>query len=1085
MRCARPPGRHSQPCVFAYPALMANSADSDAPFPDAGADGPGPSVPSVDQLLHPTLSALADRQTHDLPEIVGTVADALELDPQSRTARIPSGRTVLENRVAWARTCLVKAGLAEVPRESAIAITDAGQAALIDQSGPVTIAYLRRSSPGYANWMADMGGALPEDELTGKDSPTVWMVRAGRGGRYAPVFVERSAVVVGWGQTGDIDGLQRDAILERVKAAYTGMSSNQRSQGANTLYRVANTMNPGDLVLTPEPSTKTVLFGRVAGSYAFLDEPIGEDLQHSRHVAWFARIPRGELSYGARGSLSSMLTLTRPSHETELLRLAEENASDTPPAPLEQKPGARAVPAPLATTVKIPPGVVMPMPSTREEFQTVPRKLLSLLDNLDSGQLALPDFQRSFVWAPEATRELLVSMIRSFPAGALLLLQGGSSTFKARAVEEAPPLQVAPANLVLDGQQRLTSLYQAIYGVGQSRFFLDIGALISGAEVNDVVRVFSTERAAPFEHLEAQARALMMPLSAVRGSGAGDWRDRVVDLRDDEDPSEVRGLLRRVEATFIEPLVQYSFPVTILPGNTELEAVCTIFETLNRTGKPLTPFELISARAFAGGLSLYDYWASARDNFPILADFDVEPYYLLQVIALRLGLSAKRSSVLRMSADDIAGQWDDAVSDMASAVSLLRTQCGVPVSKWLPYRPMLIPLAAAWREVASATGPASGAMRAKLKRWFWSACFTGEYESSSATLAERDAPILKTWLLGGDEPPVVTQFTWNPERWRTITVKQQGLYRSTIALTLTEQPRDFHTGVPLTHETIEASKVDDHHVFPRGYLADVDRGREIDSVLNHCLIDRATNIRIGKRAPSEYLAEIRAALGGELLDGVLGSQMLPRGSESPLLSDDFDGFLAWRRDRLNEALTEHAGERPPNAREVDPLLAKLDLRVEAVELGLRALIAARLDNESAAVPHHVALRVDDRMAATAAKHPGLDGNQAEELDAKLQYFDLRDLQNVVCAKTLWPLFEDVFGTKEQLSMRFDQVAELRNMFRHSRATNAVTVKDGEAGLLWFERTLDDPEMTTALDGSADADGLASRPAAVPMGPGSM
>ena len=90
-------------------------------------------------------------------------------------------------------------------------------------------------------------------------------------------------------------------------------------------------------------------------------------------------------------------------------------------------------------------------------------------------------------------------------------------------------------------------------------------------------------------------------------------------------------------------------------------------------------------------------------------------------------------------------------------------------------------------------------MRSKLKTWFWCASFTGEYESSSATLAERDAPALKNWLTGGDEPEVVRAFEWNPERWgRTVTTRQQGLYRATMALTLQQRPRDFHTGAPLS-----------------------------------------------------------------------------------------------------------------------------------------------------------------------------------------------------------------------------------------------------------------------------------------------
>ena len=98
----------------------------------------------------------------------------------------------------------------------------------------------------------------------------------------------------------------------------------------------------------------------------------------------------------------------------------------------------------------------------------------------------------------------------------------------------------------------------------------------------------------------------------------------------------------------------------------------------------------------------------------------------------------------------------------------------------------------------------------------------------------------------------MADFTWDPERWRSVTrIRQQGLYRASIALTLEQRPRDFHNAAPLTQDLIEAGKIDDHHVFPRGYLDGRGRSAELDSVLNHALIDRATNIRIGKRAPSD------------------------------------------------------------------------------------------------------------------------------------------------------------------------------------------------------------------------------------------
>ncbi len=1023
---------------------------------DPGLGSPG--VPSYDQLFRPILEVVADGRTWSMGEVAQAVADRVGMDEASREIRLASGQTVLENRIGWAKTSLLKAQLLQQPGPASIAITDAARAALESVDGPIDREFLRQNCPGYVGWLADMG-ELPAEELDSTQPSTVWMLRAGRGGRYAAAFVEMGLAIVGWGQTGDVSRVSREELEKVVGQRFPDMNRNQRGQAVNTLLRVVHTITDGDLIITPEPATRTLLLGRVAGPYEYLEEPVGNEYRHARPVRWFARVSRDELSYGARNSLGSLLTLTRPSHATELIQLAEAHAGDEPPAPIVPREVTESRPA-VAQRVPVPANPRLPRRGSIAEFQTNPRLMLQLLDELENGQLALPDFQRSFVWAPDATRELIVSIIRSFPAGALLFLQGGSSTFKARAVEEAPRLSIRPSYLVLDGQQRLTSLYQALRGVGQSRFFLDVGALIAGSDVDDAVRVFSADRASAFDTRQAQADALVMPLEAVRNGGAGRWRDDVIRLRNDEDPEQLRELLYAVEDAYIHPLAQYRFPVTILPEATELEAVCTIFETLNRTGKPLTPFELISARAFTGGLSLYDYWSSAREEYPILDDFEIEPYYLLQVIALRLGRSARRSSVLSLAADDIAQHWHDVVADMAGAISLLRDECGVLISKWLPYRPMLIPLAAAWRQVEEAAGPHEGAMRAKLKRWFWCASFTGEYESSSATLAERDGPVLRDWLAGGEPPPVVRNFTWEPERWRSVTRRQQGVYKATIALTLTDHPRDFHTAAPLTQEVIEAGKVDDHHVFPRGFLKEIGRGSEPDTVLNHALIDRATNLSIGKKAPSTYLKEIRAALGSDV-DVVLESHRLSVGSGGPLEADDFDGFLAWRLENFTEALADKAGKVAPPPPSVAPHLARLNARVEAVELELRELIVARLEDDPARLPPHMVQKARERIEQVERSRPGTPVNGSRDLDGLLEYMDLRDLQEILSAKPTWPDFAPIFKTKEALAGRFSQIAELRNALRHSRVVNDLMIKDGEAGLLWFEHIFErlDREVT--------------------------
>jgi uncharacterized protein with ParB-like and HNH nuclease domain len=109
--------------------------------------------------------------------------------------------------------------------------------------------------------------------------------------------------------------------------------------------------------------------------------------------------------------------------------------------------------------------------------------------------MALPDFQRDFVWDPYATDELIESIISNYPAGTLLRIKNGQELlFQPRAFAGATDLNgVKPAYLVLDGQQRLTSLYQAFYGKGEHRYYLDLAALESGKDLEDAAFYLRTQ----------------------------------------------------------------------------------------------------------------------------------------------------------------------------------------------------------------------------------------------------------------------------------------------------------------------------------------------------------------------------------------------------------------------------------------------------------------------------------------------------------------------------------------------------------------------------------------------------------------
>jgi hypothetical protein len=139
--------------------------------------------------------------------------------------------------------------------------------------------------------------------------------------------------------------------------------------------------------------------------------------------------------------------------------------------------------------------------------------------------------------------------------------------------------------------------------------------------------------------------------------------------------------------------------------------------------------------------------------------------------------------------------------------------------------------------------------------------------------------------------------------------------------------------------------------------------------------------------------------------------------------------------------------------DLTPSLRDLDAEVEAIELALRELVVEELSNDPSRLPTHVQQRVGERLTAAARRNAAFDTDRYTTLRGKLEYFDLREIEDTMTNKTLWPEFQSRFGTKEALSARFGQLAELRNSIRHSRAVDEVTQKDGEASLTWFGKVL--------------------------------
>jgi hypothetical protein len=540
---------------------------------------------------------------------------------------------------------------------------------------------------------------------------------------------------------------------------------------------------------------------------------------------------------------------------------------------------------------------------------TNPRALKELLGEIHSRSMSLPDFQRDFVWEPGATQELIVSIANDYPAGSILRVRDAKRVFAAREFEGAPALDGHKHTfLVLDGQQRLTSLYQAFYGVGEHRYFLDLRKLMDGADFEEAIfhERAATKWVKEREDFAVQAKELLLPLSTLKNGAGGfsQWGRKTARLLSDRERIALEDALDRIEEQWIQIIDDYHFPVVTLSDTTKPDALCTIFETLNRTGVKLSVFELLTARFWPQNINLRELWEKTLEQHSIIGDFEVDPYYVLQAISLacRKAPSCKRSEVLNLAAADISNWWVKVTDALAAGLHILRDDCKVTLPKWLPYQTMLAPLAAVLAKCGTPKTPVAGAQREKLKRWFWCSVFGQVYESAPNSKSAKDVTELPAWLDGGNLPESVSTFRFDPKSLRDITPRQRSIYRGVICLILGSGTgaRDFHTQAVITGKLILEQGIDDHHVFPANYLETkkgVAVARHRDCILNRTLIDRTTNQMISDRAPSDYLDEIRRTAGFPF-DAVLQSHCLPIGDDSPFWSDDYEGFLAWRQQRL-------------------------------------------------------------------------------------------------------------------------------------------------------------------------------------------
>lgn len=583
------------------------------------------------------------------------------------------------------------------------------------------------------------------------------------------------------------------------------------------------------------------------------------------------------------------------------------------------------------------------------------KKLDDLLKMVEEGKAQLPDFQRSWVWDDNKICKLIESITSGYPMGAAMFLANGSEQirFKYRKFEGVESTaDITPEWLVLDGQQRLTTLYQVLRSKNPTNtrletnrdatikrfYYLDIkkcldtnadrlDAIVSVSEKKQLTSDIGRTITLDLSTRENEFANLMFPLNITfSANDTDDWRYEVEEYYGNN--REYSLLFREFSQKILRPILAYNMPVIQLDKDTPKEAVCQIFENVNIGGVPLTVFELVTATFAADGHELRKDWETIRSTFSqkvngeLLRDITGANFLAAMTLLVsyykrvasgddeRVGVTCKKRDILRLELNDYLKHHDALVRGFCEAADFLVHQ-GIFRSRDLPYSSQLIPLAAIFAyDDANKKLLSLGSNQELLAKWYWCGVMGEMYGGANEARFALDILGMFRWMGGGEVPDTVYRSNIQPTRLLTMQTRNSAAYKGIMALILQDSPLDFMTGNRMDIASYIDEEADIHHIFPQTYCEKMKLPKnKWNSVINKTPIYATSNRSIGGHAPSVYVGTMgNKGLNKQLIHDAIVSHKI---NFDYLANDEFDKYFIDRAIQLLDRIEKATGKTIP------------------------------------------------------------------------------------------------------------------------------------------------------------------------------
>lgn len=519
-------------------------------------------------------------------------------------------------------------------------------------------------------------------------------------------------------------------------------------------------------------------------------------------------------------------------------------------------------------------------------METLP--LRQVIERVESGQIRIPSFQRGFVWEAERVAHLMDSIYKRYPFGALLFWRAKEKLKVERKLgpfDLPEPKADYPIDYVLDGQQRVTSIY-AVFKAGgvpkKEEYWKEIYfdfTLDDGVQEPQFFGLDESE-VDPKKHF---------PLRVLFDSTAYRKATESFDKK----------LVARIDA--MQQRFQEAFLQVEIFQTEDKGVVSVIFERINRQGVPLDTLQLLSAWTWSEDFQLQGQFEELVEEIEDKV-FDAETFdrnIILRCASAVLVSDPRPEAIVKIPGELVRTRFDEVVNGIMGALDFLQTNFNIRRIENIPFQTILVPLSVFFAVSKSKEIVVKEDAKNLLVRWFWRVCFGRRYSSGVIRHLEEDIKEMMQLKggqksnLGGFAAEVSNEFFMR-EEFGVAKVNT----KTFVLLLESQKPLSFVSGQPIDLNTKlkDYNKTEFHHLMPRSYVKTLGTTKHsVNSLSNFAFLSRSENNHLGGVSPSTYKSKMAQAN----LDEILTKAVCPKS----LFDDKFDPFIEERAAALADKAT--------------------------------------------------------------------------------------------------------------------------------------------------------------------------------------